>query len=692
MITAERCSELKPYQRINHFPGMGEIARKDCLARNLQKMQKSYSEEYDFFPRTWNLPSDYTSLTNYYHELKKRKKLKTFITKPANGAMGNGINLIQNLDKISMHDHMVVQEYLDRPLLIDEMKFDLRIYVLVWSCDPLKIFIYDDGLMRLSTQEYEPPSEKNLSDVYMHLTNYSINKSNDNYEFNDDEDKGSKRTIKYLRNWMISNGYNFNTLWTRICDIVTKTIIVAEPYLLHAYRMARPGTTATSTESVCFEVLGMDIFVDRKLRPWLLEVNRSPSFGCETKVDNDIKYDLIKTAFQLLNLKPCEKKRSMVAQKELSRARLLKPRRDTQAHKSQFLIRKSYLKNQLNELRRLSDQSTFEDNNCGHYQRIFPTKGTKQEEYVNLLNGAFRTFLAGRGSLLEQDSHQGMLQHLRESELLDMLQQCESEELTSQIDAQTKANRLKNLRPLSKLRPYSSPPISPSVFSRHVTSPHSQLRWVNGSSNGSPLVPNEDSNYMLRAAQEREDQLNRKTLTALNEMRIKFPGKDGSETERLLKELQVSVNWKYHKPRIASYWLVKLDSVKRKKLIDIVRDSVCTIISRIWVCKGNVDERLFVRVYNRMLWSHGQGLWNCFSSIGASWEMIFSKGGDPISALELNCCRRVVQLCKECLQIVYIYSAEVNFPETGSLCVLPRQSMGSLQGVPLWRNSITASR
>ena len=151
MITAERCSELKPYQRINHFPGMGEIARKDCLARNLQKMQKSYSEEYDFFPRTWNLPSDYTSLTNYYHELKKRKKLKTFITKPANGAMGNGINLIQNLDKISMHDHMVVQEYLDRPLLIDEMKVSSSFKNLFQEFQMLRE-IFSDLILARSTQ------------------------------------------------------------------------------------------------------------------------------------------------------------------------------------------------------------------------------------------------------------------------------------------------------------------------------------------------------------------------------------------------------------------------------------------------------------------------------------------------------------------------------------------------------------
>ena len=36
-VSTDRISELKPYQKINHFPGMGEVCRKDCLARNMIK-------------------------------------------------------------------------------------------------------------------------------------------------------------------------------------------------------------------------------------------------------------------------------------------------------------------------------------------------------------------------------------------------------------------------------------------------------------------------------------------------------------------------------------------------------------------------------------------------------------------------------------------------------------------------------
>jgi hypothetical protein len=56
----------------------------------------------------------------------------------------------------------VAQRYMAKPYLIDGMKFDLRIYVLVVSCDPLRVFIYEEGLVRFCTEAYQPPTADNL--------------------------------------------------------------------------------------------------------------------------------------------------------------------------------------------------------------------------------------------------------------------------------------------------------------------------------------------------------------------------------------------------------------------------------------------------------------------------------------------------------------------------------------------------
>lgn len=54
-------------------------------------MARAFPLEYNFVPKTWILPSDYVSFQAYAHSTKKnQKRSKTFIMKPANGAMGNG--------------------------------------------------------------------------------------------------------------------------------------------------------------------------------------------------------------------------------------------------------------------------------------------------------------------------------------------------------------------------------------------------------------------------------------------------------------------------------------------------------------------------------------------------------------------------------------------------------------------------
>jgi len=70
---------------------------------------------------------------------------------------------------------------LHKPYIINKLKFDLRIYVLLSSVYPLKIYVYNEGLARFATEEYISPNSDNLDTLCMHLTNYAINKYNPNF-------------------------------------------------------------------------------------------------------------------------------------------------------------------------------------------------------------------------------------------------------------------------------------------------------------------------------------------------------------------------------------------------------------------------------------------------------------------------------------------------------------------------------
>ena len=56
----------------------------------IYRMVRAHPDEYNFIPKTWILPQEYNALQNYAKDLKKKKKMKIFIAKPSNGAMGNG--------------------------------------------------------------------------------------------------------------------------------------------------------------------------------------------------------------------------------------------------------------------------------------------------------------------------------------------------------------------------------------------------------------------------------------------------------------------------------------------------------------------------------------------------------------------------------------------------------------------------
>jgi tubulin polyglutamylase TTLL6/13 len=67
---------------------------------------------------------------------------------------GKGIFLTRNCDWVVQGEHYVAQRYLHKPYLIDGLKFDLRIYVLVTGVNPLRCFIYKEGLARFATEPY----------------------------------------------------------------------------------------------------------------------------------------------------------------------------------------------------------------------------------------------------------------------------------------------------------------------------------------------------------------------------------------------------------------------------------------------------------------------------------------------------------------------------------------------------------
>lgn len=217
----------------------------------------------------------------------------------------------------------VVQEYLSDPFLIENLKFDFRVYVVLVSLDPLEMYISKEGLARFCTIPYEHPTNRNIGDVYMHLTNYSLNKYSETYLHTESEDDGSKRTMSSVFKKITAKGYDVDKMWDEVKKMVVKTVIAMEGELKVEFRAvlpphkAGPGcfqvivcvliykyiclifaarlckllvlTPSVFNYGCCnvvsdsnkrcssHQILGFDVLLTDECKPILLEVNASPS-------------------------------------------------------------------------------------------------------------------------------------------------------------------------------------------------------------------------------------------------------------------------------------------------------------------------------------------------------------------------------------------------------------------------------
>jgi len=152
-VTTEKYSKLEDFQRLNHYPGIYILARKNFLAINIMKMRKIYDKEFKFIPNTWLLPCDWNTLSDQF----PKKKNRTYIVKPEASCQGKGIFLTKSLKSLKRDERYVVQTYISKPYLIDELKFDLRVYVLITNMNPLRAYIYKEGMARFATEKYKSP-------------------------------------------------------------------------------------------------------------------------------------------------------------------------------------------------------------------------------------------------------------------------------------------------------------------------------------------------------------------------------------------------------------------------------------------------------------------------------------------------------------------------------------------------------
>ncbi|XP_034551382.1 probable tubulin polyglutamylase TTLL9 [Notolabrus celidotus] len=296
-------SYMEEHVRINHFRNHYELTRKNLMVKNLKRYRKNLERDVgcmeastcDFFPCTFALPSEY----HLFVEEFKRSPGSTWIMKPVAKSQGKGIFLFRKLKDITdwkkdgtrseeqkdtaQVESYVAQCYIENPYLINGRKFDLRVYVLVTSYVPLKAWLYRDGFARFSSTRF---SLSTIDDKYMHLTNVAVQKTAPDY----DPEKGCKWQMQQLRRYLTAKHgrETVETLFKEMDNIFVCSLQSVQKVIIN--------------DKHCFELYGYDILLDQNLKPWLIEVNASPSHTPSSQEDYEMKCRLLEDTLNVVDM------------------------------------------------------------------------------------------------------------------------------------------------------------------------------------------------------------------------------------------------------------------------------------------------------------------------------------------------------------------------------------------------------
>eukprot|EP00397_Hematodinium_sp_SG-2012_P021114 GEMP01021791.1.p1 GENE.GEMP01021791.1~~GEMP01021791.1.p1 ORF type:complete len:362 (+),score=76.79 GEMP01021791.1:919-2004(+) len=233
--------------------------------------------------------------------------------KPASSSRGRGIFITNRLEEAldcfrGQEAMWMAQKYIEKPLLVEGKKFDIRQWILVTSWHPLGVWFYEDAYLRFSFDDFDVSDQRNK---FAHLTNYSVCKHAKNFE--ERRDETMMRSDDFAEFLRTANG---SDLWKEKIQPAMKS--AAHSALLSCQEAVCQGSSRDNT----FEFLGFDFMVDTAYNVWLLEINSSPDLSYSTSTTRQLVQqvlpDVIKVVVDVEKLGQTTGKRPTWTKKYLS--------------------------------------------------------------------------------------------------------------------------------------------------------------------------------------------------------------------------------------------------------------------------------------------------------------------------------------------------------------------------------------
>ena len=299
---------LCPGQKYNHIPGNTHLVYKDLITAHIKEYAKAYGYRDQCFDHEKFLPSTYD--LNKYEECSELVKIldpnsasKWMKKKSRNSHNAQGVELLHKNSTLlllsdlkygtrcgEVHTEYLIQKYIENPLLINNKKFDFRVYMAIASMDPLLI-LYHDGFLRITLNSY---NESSL-DASVHLTNTALAMEYLKAQEMTEQERETAMeeqmwTYEQLQEYLVGIGRVEGDWVNEYLRPNMKRKMLHLVRMVYRELLPHPGV---------FELFGVDFLLDEDLNLWFLEVTKSPAMKATSEAKGRIQRKMVKDLIEI---------------------------------------------------------------------------------------------------------------------------------------------------------------------------------------------------------------------------------------------------------------------------------------------------------------------------------------------------------------------------------------------------------
>ena len=254
-----------------------------------EKDEKSYTDYFraNLVKRVGNVQKIIIPKSNYIGR-------NTWLLKRTNLNRGRQIKIFSDLRLIlneieeskTKCNHLIIQKYIEAPALYNNRKFDIRIWVLftyISRSYNINVYVFKEGHLKACSEPFSLSSD----DLYVHLTNYSVQKYNRNFS---KMEIGNEISFKTFQDELDKKNANKN-FKKDIFPKITKIIAISANSCKNKINILNRNN--------CFEIFGYDFILDQYYEPFLLEVNTNPGLEESSPLIKMLVPRMIDDAFRL---------------------------------------------------------------------------------------------------------------------------------------------------------------------------------------------------------------------------------------------------------------------------------------------------------------------------------------------------------------------------------------------------------